>query len=220
MQQFLKRIIDAWKSDYGFKTFTSSAISAVIGFAFTFYNGFLGIYYSSLWNIAICVYYVLLAAVRAAIVNIQMKKCSDAAIIKQLEKRTYIGTHIVLSAINILLAIPIAIMIKGDREFNSGTIPAITMATYTTYRVTMAVYNFRKSRNNKNPFIRELRNINMIDTLVSVLLLQNTLIIVNEGKMTESMTILSIVSSTAIWLLIATITIASFTKVKKLEAQT
>ncbi len=75
----------------------------------------------------------------------------------------------------------------------------------------MAVINFRKSRKTENPLIRELRNISLIDTLVSVLLLQNTLIIVNEGRVSEKMTILSSISSTVIWLVIAVISVYSFT---------
>lgn len=217
MKKMLKKLIDMRKTDYSAKTIATSAISIVIGLAFTLYNGFLGVYYSSIWNGTICVYYILLAVVRGVVVNAQRKINGGKNCGEKYIKRIYCSTHIILFAINIALIVPIAVMIKGNREYNLGIIPAIAMATYTTYRVTMAVINLKKSRKSKSLFIRELININFIDALVSVLLLQNTLIIANEGKMTEEMSTLSIVSSTAIWIAIAVITAMSFARAERAE---
>lgn len=214
MKETLKRSIGAWKADHCFKTFASAAISAAISLAFTLYNGFLGIYYHSLWNTAICIYYILLLVVRMIVINAQLKNVRDLTNTNIQIKRAYFLSHIILLGINISLIIPITIMINGGRTYSFGMIPAIAMAAYTTYRITMAVINFKKSRKTNNPLVRELRSIGLVDTLVSVLLLQNTLIIVNDGKMTDSMTILSIVSSTAVWLLIAAISILSFARIK------
>lgn len=217
MKKILKWLADWRKSDYGFKTIALSTASTVIGLAFTLYNGFLGIYYSSVWNGAICVYYILLAVVRGIVVNWQVKTQKGGCADKKYIWRIYLLSHIILLAINIALIVPIAVMIKGGRAFDLGMIPAITIAAYTTYRVTMAVINFRKSRKSKSPLIRELRNINLIDALVSVLLLQNTLIMVNEGGMTENMAVLSIVSSTAIWVLIGVISVVSFVRIREIK---
>lgn len=218
MKETIKSFIAAYKSDYGFKTLASSTLSAVIGIAFTFYNGFLGAFYSSIWNGTICVYYVLLASVRAFIVNSQAKinanKIHNAG---QYVKKVYIISHIMFLIINLSLIIPITVMIRGDRTYRFGLIPSIAMAAYTTYRVTMAVINFRKSRRMNDPLTRALRNISLIDTLVSVLVLQNTLILANEGEITESMARLSICTSTAIWIIIFAISAVSFTKVKSLN---
>lgn len=220
MKETLKRFIGVWKSDYNFKIFASSAISAIIGLAFTLYNGFLGIYYSSVWNGVICVYYVLLAAVRTLVVNSQIKARRGIYDSKKNIRGVYLLTHIFLLAINISLIVPITVMIKGGRAYDFGMIPAISMAAYTTYRVTMAVINFKKSRKTKNLLIRELRSINLIDALVAVLLLQNTLIVVNEGGVSENMKVLSIISSTAIWVIIAVISVKSFVRIREINGTT
>lgn len=55
MKGTVKNFFDVWKADYSFKTYASSLLSSLIGLAFTIYNGFLGIYYSSIWNGSICV---------------------------------------------------------------------------------------------------------------------------------------------------------------------
>lgn len=59
--------------------------------------------------------------------------------------------------------------------------------------------------------IRELRAINLIDALVSILTLQNTLIMVNtEAGEQDRMFTLSAISSAAIYLLIVIITLRLF----------
>ena len=156
MKKIHKWLTEWRESDYGVKTLISSTVSAVIGLAFTLYNGFLGIYYSSVWNGAICVYYILLAAIRGIVVNGQIKAQSGIYHGKRYIRRIYLLTHIILLAINIALIVPIAVMIKGNRTVSFGMIPAITVAAYTTYRVTMAVINFKKSRKSKTPLFGSL----------------------------------------------------------------
>lgn len=62
-------------------------------------------------------------------------------------------------------------------------IPAITMAAYTTYKITMASINFKKGTGSPDILFKLLRTVNFIDALVSLLTLQHTLIMVNsKGK--------------------------------------
>ena len=111
---------------------------------------------------------------------------------------------------NVSLIIPIVVMIMGDRAYNLGMIPAITMATYTTYRIVMAIIHYSKSRKIDNALVKELRTANLIDTLLAVLTLQNTMIIASAGEITVKMRTLSILSSTVIWLIIVLLSILSF----------
>ena len=57
----------------------------------------------------------------------------------------------------------------------------IVISTITTYRITMSIVHFRKSRKKDNSLLFELRMINMKDALVAVLSLQNALIIAIAG---------------------------------------
>ncbi|MGN0432653.1 MAG: hypothetical protein ACI4EQ_09905 [Lachnospiraceae bacterium] len=211
MKVVIKRFLDVWKADYNFKTYATSTLSSLIGIAFTIYNGFLGFYYSSIWNCSICVYYILLAVVRGIIVGYQRKTydISNESGRNHGRKIFYL-THIIMFLMNVSLIVPIAVMIKGGRAYNLGMIPAITMATYTTYRIVMAIMHYSKSRKIDNALVKELRTTNLIDTLVAVLTLQNTMIIASAGEITEEMRILSIISSTVIWLSIVTLSVLSF----------
>jgi hypothetical protein len=203
IQDFLK----IWRSDYVFKTFASSWISSIIGIAFTVYNGFLGIYYRSIWNGTICVYYILLATVRGIIVSTQKGRYAGK---DELERIVHYVTHCMVFVMNASLIVPIIAMIKGDRTYDWGLIPAIAIASYTFYRIVMAIIHYVKSRKNDNPLVSQLRTFNLIDSLVALLTLQNTMIIANEGEIAGGMKCLSIISSAIIWLLIVVVSVRSF----------
>ena len=117
-------------------------------------------------------------------------------------------------AMNIALVVPISLMVLMQKPTNLGLIPAIAMAAYTTYKITMAIVNMRRSRV-YHPLIHELRTINLIDAFVSILTLQNTLIMVNsDAGEGSSMITLSAISSALIYLTIIIITIKLFIKRK------
>lgn len=204
MKRRIKDFQKTWKSDYYFSTVFSSAISTLISIVFSLYNGALGIVYQSWWHGLICVYYLLLATIRAILIETRRKN----------QKTIRMITYLLLLVMDISLIGPIYIMVSGERSYTYGLIPAITMAAYTTYRITISIIHFRKSRKKDNSLLFELRMINMTDALVAVLSLQNALIIANGG-MNEGMCTLTAWTSGGIYLVIVLITIMSFIKVQR-----
>lgn len=214
MKDRIKDFLRSWIEDYHFRTIYTARLSALMTFGFTIFNGAIGILYQSVWNISICIYYVLLAFLRRIIVRSQIKteyKNQD----KEIIKRTYVVTHIILILIDVALVVPIALMVIGARNYTFGMIPAIAMAAYTTYRMTMSIIHYLKSKRNENHFIRLIRTINMQDTLVSVLTLQNALIIANGNEM-ASMMRLTMWTSAGIWGIILFFTVKSFMMIRKM----
>ena len=123
-------------------------------------------------------------------------------------------TYLLLLVMDVSLIGPIYVMVSGERSYTYGLIPAIAMAAYTTYRITISIIHFRKSRKKDDSLLFELRMINMTDALVAVLSLQNALIIANGG-MNEGMRTLIAWTSGGIYLVIVLITIMSFIKVQR-----
>lgn len=200
-----------WKGNSLFRIFTSSAVSSLTGIAFTLYNGFLGVYHSSIWNGTICVYYALLAVIRTVIVNAQRKKIFRGSLAKEdYQKQIYRATHFIIFVMNISLIVPITLMIRGDKSYTLGIIPAIAMATYTFYRIISSIIHYSKSKKAGNILVREIRTVNLIDSMAAVLTLQNALILANTGEIAGSMQILSIISSTAVWCIMLALSIVSF----------
>lgn len=204
MKQRIKDFQKTWKSDYYFSTVFSSAISTLISIVFALYNGALGIVYQSWWHGLICVYYLLLATIRAILIGTRRKN----------QKTIRMITYLLLLVMDVSLIGPIYVMVSGERSYTYGLIPAIAMAAYTTYRITISIVHFRKSRKKDKSLLFELRMINMTDALVAVLSLQNALIIANGG-MNEGMRTLTTWTSGGIYLVIVLITIMSFIKVQR-----
>lgn len=207
MGNSFKHYAERWKSDYNFKTLINAACSFFITALFALYNGFLGIYYHSVWNGCICVYYILLAVTRGMIPITEKKNLRRAEKADAYRKRTFKITSAVILLMNLALAVPISLMVVNSRPVNMGLIPAIAMAAYTTYKVVIASVNIKRMKRSSNILVRELRTINFIDALVSVLTLQNTLIIVNRTEDTGDMFVLTAVSSAAIYLVILTLSV-------------
>lgn len=214
MKDRIKDFLRSLREDYHFRTVYTARISALITFGFTVFNGVIGILYRSVWNISICIYYVLLANVRRIIVRSQ-RKTVDKNQDKEIIKKTYAVTHIILILIDLALVVPVILMVIGARSYTYGIIPAISMAAYTTYRMTMSIIHYLKSKRNENRFIRVIRTINLQDTLVSVLTLQNALIIANGDDM-ASMMRLTMWTSAGIWGVILFFTVKSFMMIRKM----
>lgn len=125
-----------------------------------------------------------------------------------------------LLALNLALIYPITVMAKLERVLDIGRTPAIAMATYTTYKITMAAIHMRKRNKVESidPLVRELRTISFVDALVSILVLQNTLIITNatEAEL-QSMLALSSISSAAVYIAVVSISVRLLRSAVKLR---
>lgn len=207
----IKLLRKKWNENYIFKMLTSSTVSLCITTLFALYHGFLGLALSSIWHGSICVFYLLLVAIRGIILLTEYKIKSKSEKEKhQRRQKIFYATSALLFLLNLALILPISLMVRLQKPINIGKIPAIAMAAYTTCKITTAIIHMRKRRVH-HVLIRELRTINLIDALVSILTLQNTLIMVNANAGGgNNMLTLSAISSAAIYLLIIGITVRLF----------
>ena len=164
----------------------------LLGLLFALYNGIFGIVFRSMWHIEIGVYYVLLLAVKLIVyAGFRLSEKQKSL------KAVFFTTVVLLFLINAALILPIISMIKYERAVSFPLEVAIGIAAYTTYKVTMTVINVVKSRKTTDLLAREIVTIRFVESIVSILTLQNTLIMVNAGTSDEGLRILCIVSSAA-----------------------
>ena len=210
-RQQIKLLRKKWSESYSFKTLISSTASLCVTILFALYHGFLGLAASSIWHGSICVFYLLLVVIRGIILLTEYRIKSEREEEKQRRRRkTFLITSVLLLLLNLSLMLPISLMVLLQNQVNIGKIPAIAMAAYTTYKITMALIHIRRQKI-YHVLIRELRTINLIDTLVSILTLQSTLIMVNSGPAEETnMLTLSSISSAAIYIVIIIVTVRLF----------
>lgn len=188
-----------------------SVIGTVGGLAatilFALYNGGLGIWYMSLWHGSICIYYILLSLLRSILLaSVQKAQEKDPNIVENYRKRIFSVTSGIVLAMNAALVTPVSLMVLDQRPIQMGLTPAIASAAYTTYKISVSVV--RLKRTGGTILDQELSMIQLVDALVSVLVLQNTLIIAVDGGISPRMFRLVAVSSAGILILIFAISVA------------
>ena len=204
--QFIKR----FKCDYKFRTFITSTLSFFITIAFAGYNIFLSFAYHTSWNIGIAIYYVILVGIRAFILFSERKlhksKLSDE--LKENARKTlYFIQSILIFTIDLALIAPITLMVLQKKNVDYSSIPAIAIATYTTYKIVIAIRNYVKAKKVQHLSIKMLKNINLIDALVSILSLQYVLIMTFGNGIEGEMLALCATSTFAIWAIIIAVSI-------------
>lgn len=207
----VKSFLSSWKNDYAFKTAAGSFVSMAATVLFALYNGYLCIAFLSVWHGSICVFYLLLVAIRGIILCSERKSIKSEAEKQEAQRRrTYLISCVMLLMLDLALIVPISMMVMMMKPVYVDLVAAIAMAVYTTYKITVASVNVRKKTRNQSGdiLIAELRTINFIDALVSVLTLQNTLIMVKSspGEARDMLT-LSAVTSGAVYVAIVLISV-------------
>lgn len=190
-----------------------AAAGRIGGFAatvvFAVYNGTLGVWYASLWYGSICVYYILLSLLRGILLAAQRRADREKRnIAENYRKRIFTITSGIMLVMNAALAAPVSLMVLDRRPIHTGLIPAITSAAYTTYKVFASATKLK--RTSGTVLDRELSVIRLIDALVSVLVLQNTLIVAVEGGIPPRLFLLIASSSAGILLLIFAVSVVWF----------
>ncbi len=188
----IRRTIKHLKSDSERRIFFLTFISSLISFAYAVYNGTLGILKRSVWNGSICVYYLLLMMIKMLLV-VENKRVFD----EKRRNRVVLISFSIMLVITLAMVAPAILLIHNKRVYDLGLIPAITMAAYTTYSITMAIVNFSKARDDDNYLLLNVWTMNVVSALMSIIVLQSTLILANGG-MEEKMQILSACSTFAI----------------------
>lgn len=205
------QLLRAWREDYHTRTLMSAAASFGCTAIFALYNSYLGLCHGSVWHGSIGVFYLLLMAVRGMILLTEHRNRSrEEGEQDRCRRRTFLVSSFLLLVLDLSLMLPIAMMVVLDKPVSMGLIPAIAMAAYTTWKITMASLHIcrQRRRSGGNILVAELRTVNFIDALVAILTLQNTLIMVKRtGTGENSILPVSAASSAVIYVVIVVITL-------------
>ena len=210
------RFLRTWREDYIYRTLMSAAVSFGCTALFALYSGYLGVRFGSVWHGSISIFYLLLMVIRGMILLTEKSNRTRLdAEQNRCRRRTFLISSVLLLVLDLALIVPISMMVVLDKPVSMGLIPAITMAAYTTWKITMASIHIGRQRRRPsgNILVAELRTVNFIDALVAILTLQNTLIMVKRTTADENaMLPLSAVSSGLIYAAIVAITICMLQK--------
>lgn len=165
-------------------------LSLVLTLLFSFYNRIIGITQKSLWHESISIYYFLLVLIKSIVIiclNNSTNRKKDLFIFKLIKFLLFI--------LNVLLIVPIILMIINKRIVKISFILSIAVALYVTIKTAKVIITYIKQRKETNILLKELRVIDLMDVVVSILTLQNTLIAVNSEAFDIKLYYLTVASS-------------------------
>ena len=193
------------KTIFNKKELIVSISSLFISFLYTIYNMIIGILNYSIFNGIISIYYLLLTICNSILIyRIYRNKKSE-----KLYEITHIFIYIILFLLTISFIGPAILLLLNDNIFFLDTIYSIVCALFTTISMTFSIINYVKARKEDNENIKLLRLCNLISSLLSIIILQNILILSN-GELDNDMFILSIFSTYFIILFIIVLIIIKF----------
>lgn len=169
-------VTDKMISDIRYRTTIFALISLSINIAFAAYNCFLGVRAASAWFVTMCFYYLLLGFMRFHAVLFS-KKYTDLQETNQKKECLLMKrVGITLLFLPIALSGTVILTIKQHHVKSYDTIVMLTIATYTFYKITVAVIGLMKVRKQPSPLLLSIRNISIADATMSVLPMQSSMI--------------------------------------------
>lgn len=190
------------------------AFSVITALGFCVYNAVLGLSKSYSFAICMAIYYFLLTAIRIGIAAgaiITRKSGEESA---EKTEKLCVCSSCLLIALNIALIAPIIMLVRQERNFSLGIIPAITTAAYCTYKTTAAIVRYVK-KGERSPLDRIRNSVALVDAATSVLILQNTLIMATGSGGDGNMHTLTIYTSFFIYAFIVFASVMLLVRLKK-----
>ena len=194
-----------------YRIVSGATFSLFINLLYALYNGGLGIVNQSIWFITMCAYYTILSTLRFSVVLCGRKSNSNSSCdIEYFVMKVAGGLLVILSLVLtgiVYVSLTEAIVAKYD------TVVMITIATYTFYKITMAIIRSVKQRANPSPLLAVIRSIGSADAAASALTLQKSMFATfGQTADTAKAHMMNILTGAAVCLFIFTLGIITILK--------
>ena len=157
---------------YGASNVFWSLVALLINIGYAVLNIVLAAFLNSLWYGLIAIFYAVLMGARMTIIllarHIARKYWMNKTELLYAELKVSIGSGGLIFLMDLSMAFAVTFMITNTPPNSSGKIVAIGLATYTFYKILLAIVNLVRSRKNGDPVVTALRNISMADACMSM----------------------------------------------------
>ena len=174
-----KRIVE----EPEYRMVLTAAVSFLINLLYAIYNGGLGIVNRSLWFVTMCAYYTILSTMRFCAVLCSRRRSSPTS--SDMAYFVVKLSGVLLAMLSFVLTGVVYISLAENIAAKHDTVIMITIATYTFYKITMAIIRAVKQRKNSSPLLTVIRTIGYADVAVSVLTLQRSML-ASFGEMADT----------------------------------
>ena len=165
--------------NFGFRTVIFEIGSFAMSLLFSGFNAYMGLINRSIWYGALAAFYIALAFIRGGVLTYHSKKIGkqkDTQKDEYVKAKVYRNSGIITLILNIALSAAIAQMIFSDAHFTYIGWTIFAYAAYAFYKITMSIISFIRAHKQTDLTVRAIRNINLVDSLVSILALQTALL--------------------------------------------
>lgn len=162
-------------SSQRYRIILSAAAAFASNLLYAVYHGVLGVLNLSLWFIAMCAFYGILATMRFSAVLCEGSHHLRSSDDTELFVMGFSG--ILLIILGIVLATVNYISLSQNIAAKHEEIMMITIAAYTFCKIAMTVVKAVKQHKNPSPLLRTIRNISYAEVSASVLTLQRSMLV-------------------------------------------
>ncbi len=171
LKEILKTVIEEqFLSDIRFRTGLSLRQNFFINLLYIAMKMTAGIYYGSVWFIALALYYTLLAMIRLMLLH-RLNAQDETP-----ELRRYRLCGFMLLLMNQALVGIVVFIVHQNRGFDYPGVLIYAMALYSFYAVIMTAINAVKFKRHESPILSAAKIIDFVDALVSLLSLTTALL--------------------------------------------
>lgn len=167
-------VIGRYLDDGVFRALVSLYGSVTINFAYVLTNLFSGIYYRSLWFVALAFYYGFLAGTRFMLLHHMRSRPVGQE--HGSEWRRYRLAGGILLVLNLALAVIVTLVVMQNRGFEYGGYLIYVMAIYAFYTTILSIIHVVKYRRYNSPVLSAVKAVNLTAALVSMLSLETAMI--------------------------------------------
>lgn len=165
-------------TDYGFRTGFFSTITSVINILYALYTLVIALVTHSSWYGSLCAAYFILSLMRFYVVRANRKQLKSGKIdyIESWNTFRNVGISLIFYSLAFSAMVVQMVVFQIHNEYAGYLVYGVI--GYTIYKVVIAIVKLFQVRRYKNPTWQALRNITFADALVSLLSLQNSLLVV------------------------------------------
>lgn len=163
-------------SSYNTRGFVYAFCSAVFNTAYIVFGIVIAAVEKSAWLGVLVGYHVFLLLPRLEVlITAKLKARGEGADEQQQQLRAYTNCGLILILLALAIIPVIRMTLRDENSYNyfiSSVVYVITIALYTTVKVVVALYNFRKARKQNDMALIAVKNISLANAFISVFTLQ------------------------------------------------
>jgi len=153
--------------DFGYRTIVFGVISFTLNVTYISFVLVMAIMSKTAWYFTITAYYVVLAFMKGNVFHSKRKYGTEIK-----EAKAFRFSGIMFVVMTIVFSGVIVLIYKANHYFEYAGLLIYAVAAFTFYKLVLAIINIFKARKHDSLYIQNIRNINLANALISIIILQ------------------------------------------------